>query len=117
VAETAKLVNRIREISESLLCRDGVGHYCPNCGSTTFEAAMSLKLLADQIGSPVETSREPPSRLLGDVADYLDEQIDALVECHTTPDTNDTDPEVMDEANEVRGWIAQLRARQEKENG
>ena len=61
MAETAKLVNRIREISESLLCRDGVGHYCPNCGSTTFEAAMNLKLLADQIGSPVETSREPRS--------------------------------------------------------
>ena len=135
MAETAKLVNRIREISESLLCRDGVGHYCPNCDGTTFEAAMSLKLLADQIVWPVETDSQPvattgatytgeasdlpakasrPLGLLLAIADYLDEQIDALVGCHTTPDTNDTDPEVMDEVTEVRGWIAQLRGSQQE---
>lgn len=50
-----KLQTRLREIAESLLCRGGSGHYCPNCDNTTFDAAMSLKLLADQLGAPDET--------------------------------------------------------------
>jgi len=57
IAETSnpKLQTRLREIAESLLCRGGTGHYCPNCDNTTFDAAMSLKLLADQIGLQSET--------------------------------------------------------------
>ena len=48
--------------------------------------------------------------LVTQVADYLETQIDALQECHTTPGKDDCDPEVAEECAEVRAWIAQLRA-------
>jgi hypothetical protein len=56
--QASNLETRLREISETLICRGGMGHYCPNCDNTTFGAAMSLRLLADQLGA-VETAAEP----------------------------------------------------------
>lgn len=58
MSDKPELQTKLREIAESLLCRDGVSHYCPKCDNTTFDAAMSLKSLADQIRPSPET---PPA--------------------------------------------------------
>lgn len=66
-----KLQTRLREIAESLLCRGGTGHYCPNCDNTTFDAAMSLKMLADQLGAD-ETTASESACVYGFQADPVD---------------------------------------------
>jgi hypothetical protein len=84
---TKKLVERLREISESLLCHGGVGHYCPNCDNTTFDAAMSLKMLADQLGTADETNEAQDARRYSILRDYIEPRTlyDKLVRSGKSP--------------------------------
>jgi len=50
------VVQELREIADALICRGGVGHYCPNCDQSTFNLSQQVNRLVERLASPVETT-------------------------------------------------------------